>query len=295
MVARSRKPLAVHPPATAGPIRAGAARPQPQAASVRQPADAGLLRLPGMKADAELLYGRHAILEALRAGRRRMYRVHLGQDLEAAEIVSDIVAAARRLGCPVQEAPRALLDRVAPVNHQGVVAEAGPYPYIDLDDLLARAVDPDALYLALDHLQDVQNLATLLRTAEAMAITGVVLPERRAAGITPAVVNASAGAVEHLPIALVNNLVQALTQLKAANVWVVGLDAVPGAVPLAQADLAGRLALVVGAEGTGLARLVRERCDWLLAIPMFGNVASLNAAVAGSVAVVAARQARSSP
>ncbi len=263
----------------------------------------------------ELLYGRHAVLEALRAGRRRLHRVYLGQGVRSAPIVADILAAARLRGCPVVEAQRQTLDQAGPVNHQGVVAEAAPYPYVDLDTLLSnptlagRAPMPatggvgaasadasnqaaDLLYLILDHLQDVQNLGTLLRTAEAMAVTGVLLPDRRAAGITPAVVNASAGAVEHLRIALIGNLAQTITRLKAANVWVAGLDASPGAVPLGKADLTGPLALVVGAEGEGLARLVREQCDWLLAIPMYGAVASLNAAVAGSVALVAARQMR---
>ena len=240
----------------------------------------------------ELLYGRHAVLEALRAGRRRIQRIHLGTGVQQAGIIAEIIAAARERGCPVTTASRPVLDRVGPVNHQGVVAEANPYPYLDLNDLLAAAGEGDALYLALDHLQDVQNLGTLLRTAEAMAVTGVLLPDRRAAGITPAVVNASAGAVEHLPIAEVGNLVQALERLKGAGVWVVGLDASPGAVPLAKADLTGRIALVVGAEGAGLARLVREHCDWLLAIPMYGKVASLNAAVAGSAVLVAARQVR---
>jgi 23S rRNA (guanosine2251-2'-O)-methyltransferase len=178
------------------------------------------------------------------------------------------------------------------VNHQGVVAEAALYPYVDLASLPLGKSHPAPICLALDHLQDVQNLGTLLRTAEAMAVTGVLLPDRRTASVTPAVVNASAGAVEHLRIAEVGNLVQALEWLKERGVWVVGLDAGPGAVPLAEADLSGPLALVVGAEGTGLARLVREHCDWLLAIPMYGKVSSLNAAVAGSIAIVAARQAR---
>jgi 23S rRNA (guanosine2251-2'-O)-methyltransferase len=253
----------------------------------------------------ELLYGRHAVLEALRAGRRRVHRVLLGQGVkQQTGIITEILAAAEQRGCPVAEAPRQALDRVGDVNHQGVVAEAGLYPYADLNDVtqisargLALPGDRQSpaeagLYLALDHLQDVQNLGTLLRTAEAMAVAGVLLPERRAAGITPAVVNASAGAVEHLRIALVVNLVQALERLKKAGVWVVGLDAGPDTMPLDRADLAGPVVLVVGSEGPGLSRLVREHCDWLLAIPMYGQVASLNAAVAGSVALVAARQAR---
>ena len=175
----------------------------------------------------ELLYGRHAVLEALRASRRTVQRILLGQGVrQQAGVIAEILAIARQRGCPVVEAPRQALDVTGDVNHQGVVAEVSGYPYTDLDKLLA-ATD-DRFYLALDHLQDVQNLGTLLRTAEAMAVTGVIVPERRAAGITPAVVNASAGAVEHLHIALVTNLVQALTRLKKAGVWVVGLDAVPG-------------------------------------------------------------------
>jgi len=245
-----------------------------------------------MSIQTELLYGRHAVLEALRAGRRRISRVYLGQGVQQTGIIAEIIAAARQRGCPVMPAPRPTLDRVGAVNHQGVVAEAGPYPYVDLDEVLPAADSSGTLYLALDHLQDVQNLGTLLRTAEAMAVTAVFLPDRRAASITPAVVNASAGAVEHLPIAEVGNLVQALERLKTAGIWVVGLDASLAAVPLPKADLTGRIVLVVGAEGPGLARLVRERCDWLLSIPMYGKIDSLNAAIAGSIALVAARQAR---
>lgn len=237
----------------------------------------------------EFLYGRHAVLEALRAGRRRVHRIILGQGVRASGIIDEILAAAQARGCVVVEGQRAALDQVGDVNHQGVVAETGPYPYADLDALLGA---PDPLILLLDHLQDVQNLGTLLRTAEAMAVSGVVLPDRRAAGITPAVVNASAGAVEHLRIAQVVNLPQAMARLKEAGVWIVGLDDASEAVPLGRADLSGPLGLVVGAEGAGLGRLVREKCDWLLSIPMHGRIASLNAAVAGSIAVVAARQAR---
>jgi 23S rRNA (guanosine2251-2'-O)-methyltransferase len=240
----------------------------------------------------ELLYGRHAVLEALRAGRRRIQRIYLGQGTQQTGIVAEILAAAQQRGCPVTAASRQVLDRAGSVNHQGVVAEAGPYLYVTLDALLSGPGGEAPLLLALDHLQDVQNLGTLLRTAEAMAVTGVLLPDRRAASITPAVVNASSGAVEHLRIAEIGNLVQTLDLLKQAGVWVVGLDTGPGAVPLGHADLSGPLALVVGAEGAGLGRLVRQHCDWLLAIPMYGQVASLNAAVAGSIVVSAARQAR---
>ena len=240
----------------------------------------------------ETLYGRHAVLETLRAGRRKVRRVQLADGAKQTGIIADIKRVAQQRGCSVCSVPKRSLERLGAVNHQGVVAEVASYPYVELVEILDDAASEPPLVLVLDHLQDVQNLGTLLRTAEAMAVTGVVLPTRRAAGITPAVVNASAGAVEHLRIAQVGNISQALSGLKKAGLWVAGLDATPDAIPLEKADLAGSLALVVGAEGPGLARLVRERCDWLVSIPMRGQVASLNAAVAGSVVIVAARQAR---
>jgi 23S rRNA (guanosine2251-2'-O)-methyltransferase len=273
------------PPASQGtasrpPARRGATGPRKPVAPT--PAPTG----------HEFLYGRHAVMEMLLAGRRRVYRVHLAEGTSTSGIPGEIASRARLRGILVREVSRQALDAVGPVNHQGVVAEVDPYNYADLDDLLTDNLPEDALFLVLDHLQDVQNMGTLLRTAEAMGVLGVFLPDRRSAEITPAAVNASAGAVEHLRVAVVHNLAQTLDRCKAAGVWVAGLDAGPGAVPLARADLKGRIALVVGAEGEGLARLVREKCDWLLSIPMYGKVASLNAAVAGSVALVAARQAQ---
>jgi 23S rRNA (guanosine2251-2'-O)-methyltransferase len=240
----------------------------------------------------ELLYGRHAVLEALRAGRRQVHRIYLGEGVRRSGIVTEIVAAAGLCNCPVMEASQQTLGRVGPANHQGVIAEAAPYPYADLDEATGLSHE-DPLFLVLDHLQDVQNIGTLLRTAEAMAVRAVLLPERRSAAITPAVVNASAGAVEYLRVVLVGNLVQAVERLRTAGIWIAGLDMGSGSIPLNQANLNGPLAVVVGAEGTGLSRLVRDHCDWLLTIPMYGRVSSLNAAVAGSAALIAARQARS--
>jgi 23S rRNA (guanosine2251-2'-O)-methyltransferase len=180
------------------------------------------------------------------------------------------------------------------VNHQGLAAEVSGYPYLDLADLLdaAKSSGESPFLLLLDHLQDPQNLGSLLRTAEAVGVHGVVLPHRRAAPVTPAAVRASAGAAEHAHVAQVANLVRAMESLKAAGVWLAGLEALPDAQLYTQANLDGSLGLVIGSEGQGVARLVRERCDFLIRLPMYGQVESLNAAVAGAVALYEARRQR---
>ena len=244
-------------------------------------------------AATELLYGRNAVREALRAGRRRVVRLVVAERSREAGAPRDLVEAARRARAQVVEAPRQQLDRaVQGANHQGVLLEAGAYPYADFDDFLAPTGERPPLYLVLDQLQDPQNVGTLLRTAEAVGVDGVLIPEHRAAAVTPAVVNASSGATEHLRIARVTNLARSLARLKEAGVWVAGLEGVPEAESLYRADLRGALALVVGSEGSGISRLVRERCDYLVRLPMRGQVGSLNAAVAGSIALYAVDRQR---
>lgn len=243
----------------------------------------------------EILYGRHAVHEALRARRRKLYALNLAAGVKQTGLVADIVDLARQLNCRVQQVDKQQFERGLPdVNHQGVALEVSTYPYETLEQALALAgqAGEAPLLLLLDHLEDPQNVGALLRTAEAMGVHGVVLPERRSAAITPAVCNASSGAVEHLRIVQVTNIGRTQEELKRRNVWIVGLDDRPEARELLRSDLSGALALVVGAEGGGLSRLVREQCDWLVRIPMQGQVGSLNAAVAGSVALVAARSAR---
>ncbi len=235
-----------------------------------------------------MLYGRNAVREALRARRRPLRHLLLAEGVRENELIAEIIDLAQRAQVAVTRVDRRRLDDLADgANHQGVMLEAGAYPYADIDDMLRLAVtrSEEPLLLLLDHLQDPQNIGTLLRTADVVGAHGVIMPERRAAGITPAVVNASAGAVEHLLIARVANLVQAIESLKERNVWVAGLEDDPRAqaFDLQRADLP--LALVVGAEGPGLSRLVREHCDFLLRLPMAGHVASLNAATAGSIAL----------
>lgn len=243
----------------------------------------------------ELLYGRNAVREALRARRRQLHRLHVSSGVQETGVIAEIVKLAEGAGVPVQRVERQALDKqLREANHQGVVLEVGPYPYVELDDCMALAAErkEPALLLLLDHLQDPQNIGTLLRTAEVVGVHGVAMPGRRAAEITPAVVNASSGATEHLRVILVGNLSQTIAELQKAGVWVVGLEDDETAQEFDEADLDMPLALVVGAEGAGLARLVRERCDFLVRLPMAGQIASLNAAVAGSIALYGAWRQR---
>lgn len=242
----------------------------------------------------ETLYGRNAVYESLRAGRRQFYRLLLADTVRATDIVADILGLAERAGVPVERVPRRHLDWMGEANHQGVALEASEYPYVDLDEILARSAQAAAppFLLLLDLLQDPQNVGTLLRTAEAVGVDGVVLQQRRAVGITPAVVHTSAGAVEHLRIAQVANLPETIERLKERGIWVMGLEATRGAQRYDQVDLTGPLALVVGSEGEGLRRLVQERCDRMLQLPMVGKITSLNAAVAGSVVLYEAWRQR---
>jgi 23S rRNA (guanosine2251-2'-O)-methyltransferase len=247
---------------------------------------------------SDLLYGRHAVHEALRAGRRHIFRLWVEGD-EAPQpqgIVADIVALAAERRYPTRYVRGGLFDklRAEETHAQGVALEVGDYPYVDLADILrtARNAGTPPFLLLLDHLQDPQNLGTLIRTAEAVGVHGIVIPDRRAARITAAVSNASAGAVEFLKVAQVTNLNRTIDDLKARNVWVAGLDSAPDAPPLEQARLDGALAVVVGGEGAGLSRLTREKCDFLVRLAMVGRIESLNAAVAGSIVLYAALRAR---
>lgn len=235
----------------------------------------------------ELLYGRNAVHECLRAGRRTVYKVLLAEGIRESGIIADILDATRGRGIVPQHVERRQLDGLGEVNHQGVAAEVEEYPYSDPEAMLKTAEERGEypLLLLLDCLQDPQNFGALLRTAEAVGVHGVIIPKRRAVAVTPAVVNASAGAVEHLLVARETNLVQVMDRLKATDVWVVGLEDVPEAQLYHRADLNIPLALVVGSEGEGMHRLVRERCDFLIRLPMRGRIGSLNASVAGSIAL----------
>lgn len=239
----------------------------------------------------DLVYGRHPVLEALRAG-ETVERVLVAKGTQTAGPLADILKLAQQRGVRVAWVERRELDRLGGV-HQGVAAEIRAFEYADIEDILALAGSrgEPSLVLALDSVQDVNNLGSLIRTADAVGAHGVILPEHRAAGVTPAVRKASAGAVAHLPIAQVTNLARTLEGLKKQGLWIVGLD-MDGRESYDRYDWRTPTVLVVGSEGKGLGRLVAETCDVLVHLPMRGHVDSLNAAVAGSIVLYEAWRSR---
>lgn len=233
----------------------------------------------------EWLYGRNAVYEAIRAGRRKIYRLFVAEGVQTKGKMGDILAMLKRLNIPVETVKRERLEKIHPGN-QGVACEVSAYEYADLVDLLIHAAEKKEkpFLLVLDILQDPQNVGSLLRTAEIVGVHGVILPLRETVGITPAVVNASAGASEHILVAR-QNIAQAIEILKREGVWVAGLEDTPDAIPMEQAKLDGAVALVVGGEGSGIRPLVRRSCDMLIRLPMRGKIQSYNAAIAGSIAL----------
>ena len=241
----------------------------------------------------EFIYGRNPVFETLRAKRRDIFRLQIAEGVQEKGRLTEILQLSQQRKIPVERVPRARLDKLSD-SHQGVALEVSGYPYAALDDILenARQHGEPPFVLILDTLQNPQNLGTLIRTAEAVGIHGVVIPSHRAAGVTPAVVGASAGASEHMLVAQ-SNLAQAIAGLKEAGAWVVGLDQKGDLVGASHdSPLHGALAVVVGSEGEGIRPLVRSKCDFLLRLPMQGQIESLNAAVAGSVALYLAYLAR---
>ena len=233
----------------------------------------------------EFIYSRNAVYETLRARRREVFKIQIAEGAQQKGHLADISKMAKERRIPVEKVQRARLDKIHQ-NHQGVVAEVSGYSYSDVVEILERAHQKNEppFLLLLDSLNDPQNFGTLLRTAEAVGVHGVIIPLAHTVEVTPAVVNASSGASEHLLVGRAN-LAQAIEALKEAQVWIVGLDQEAAELESNSRHLRGALGLVVGSEGEGLRALVRSKCDIVLKLPMRGEIESLNAAVAGSIAL----------
>ena len=241
-----------------------------------------------------VVYGMNPVRELLRAGAEGIAELWLAEGGERPRAFAELERIARDHGAKVRTAPRPRLDRLAGVTqHQGIVAVVADYRYREVDDILevARKAGKPPLLVLLDGVEDPHNLGAVVRSAHALGAHGVVLPRDRAASVTPSAAKASAGAVEHLPIARVTNLVRTLEELKEAGVWTVA--AVPdGDVELSSVDLRGPIALVIGGEGQGVRPLVRKSCDHAARIPMAGRVGSLNASAAAANAIYEAMRQR---
>jgi 23S rRNA (guanosine2251-2'-O)-methyltransferase len=233
----------------------------------------------------EFIYSRNAVYETLRVRRREVFKIQIAEGAQEKGRLEEIIKRANQQKIKIEKVPRARLDKIHQ-NHQGVVAEVSGYSYSDEVEILelANQKNEPPFLLLLDSLNDPQNFGTLLRTAEAVGVHGVIIPLAHAVEVTPAVVNASSGASEHLLVARAN-LAQGIEALKEAEVWIVGLDQAGAELEPNSRHLRGALGLVVGSEGEGLRQLVHSKCDIVLKLPMRGQIESLNAAVAGSVAL----------
>lgn len=241
----------------------------------------------------DYIWGRNPIIETLHSA-RPIKRILIAEGQREASVIAVILQEAKRQQIPIETVPRTRLDQLSQgAIHQGCIAIVEARAYASIEEILAyaeRKNEPPFL-LILDAIQDVNNLGSLLRSAEAVGVHGVILPEHRAAEVTGTVIKTSAGATEHLLIAQETNLTRTIEFLKKNNIWVIGLVG-EAKMQYHQADLTGPLALVVGNEERGISRLVREHCDLLIKLPMRGHINSLNAAVAGSIALYEALRQR---
>ena len=242
------------------------------------------------------IYGLIPVLEVLRAGGKKLEQITIAEGARH-DRLRELLSLAKQLGVPIHRAPRVALDRALPgIVHQGVIAKTAAAGYRDPDELLEElssqvgTVTPP-LILGLDAVEDPRNLGEILRTAECAGVGGVFIPERRAVGLTATVAKAAAGALEHISVARVTNLVQLIEQLKERNIWVIGAAA-DGPSDYTDWDWKVASALFLGGEGTGLHRLVRERCDALVRIPLHGHIESLNVSVAAGIILYEALRQR---
>ena len=240
----------------------------------------------GAEADLDLIYGRHTVLAALESG-RSLSRIWMIPQLQSDRRFEEGLSVAKANGTLIDRVSNRRLDQIAPgTNHQGIVAQVSPYEYKELSELidLALAATSEPVIVMAEGLTDPHNLGAIIRTSEAIGAQGLILPQRRAVGMTPTVMKVAAGALETFPVARVVNLNRALEELKQAGFWIYGTSATADR-PLYQVQFDGPVVLVVGSEGRGLSRLVEQSCDGLVSIPLAGQTPSLNVSVATGMAL----------
>lgn len=232
--------------------------------------------------NGEIIAGKNPVLEALRSG-RDMNKVWIAEGVKKSG-VNELLDLARERGVIVQFVPKKKVDQLSSANHQGIVASVAAYKYAELEDLFAAAANKqeDPFFLILDELEDPHNLGSIMRTADAIGVHGIIIPKRRSVSLTAVVAKASTGAIEHVPVVRVNNLAQTIDELKERGVWIAGTDA-KGSADYRKMDATLPLAIIIGSEGKGMGRLLKEKCDFLYHLPMVGHVTSLNASVAAAL------------
>ncbi|MDP5276862.1 23S rRNA (guanosine(2251)-2'-O)-methyltransferase RlmB [Chengkuizengella axinellae] len=233
--------------------------------------------------ETEYIAGKHSVLEALRS-QRSIHKIWIADQTQKSSI-HQILSEAKTSGTILQYVDKKKLEQMVPgVKHQGVVAQVASYQYAELDDLLAAAADKDEnpFFLILDEIEDPHNLGSILRSCDCTGVHGVIIPKRRSAGLTASVSKTSAGAVEHIPVARVTNLGQTIDKLKKQGIWIAGAD-VSAEQNIYRTDFTLPIGIVIGNEHKGIGRLIKEKCDFLIKLPMFGRINSLNASVAAGV------------
>ncbi len=239
----------------------------------------------------DVVYGVHAVEEAIAAG-ESLRCIYIGDERKRDSTLTKLIDNAKAAGLTVRFQSRSFFTQFPYRAHQSVVAFGTPFEYTTLEETLGARVRGQSLYVVLDHITDPHNAGAIIRSAECAGATAVVIPERRAAGVNATVRKSAAGATAHVPIARVSNVAGALRTLKKAGVWVAGAAAAEGAVDYDRADLRGDVAIVIGAEGDGISQVVRKECDYLVRIPLYGKLDSLNASVAAGVLLFEARRQR---
>jgi 23S rRNA (guanosine2251-2'-O)-methyltransferase len=239
----------------------------------------------------DVIYGVHAVEEALVA-KEPLRRLYIGDDRKRDPALRKLLDDARANGVSIRFESRMFFAQFPYRAHQSVVAYGAPFDYVTIEEAVAARTAGQSLFVVLDHITDPHNAGAIIRTAECAGATAVVIPERRAAGVNATVRKAAAGATAHLPIARVPNVAGALRTMKKAGIWAAGAALGPGTIDYTEADLRGDVALVIGAEGDGISQVVRKECDFLVRIPLFGLLESLNASVAAGVLLFEARRQR---